>query len=158
VLTRDQDPTIDYALFWLKHGSEQILNQPWRGVHHWTHPNYSGGRTGWEEPMGKVYFEPRTLEERLLQGQVHEVMLVALEWALCHAEAKTPYDEWTAWRGMDLAEAYRIAHMVALVDPLRACALKVRLNKICGRMNKTLTGLADHNFDAFIGPSTGMQW
>lgn len=157
---RDEDPNIDYVLFWLEHGGKGIRDRPGSqgGVHHWTHANYSGGYTGWEDPMNQVYFKPRSLEERMLQGQVHEIMLEALDWAMRHAESETPYGPWTAWEGMDLAEAYRLSHMVTLVDPTLACGLKVRLNNICKRTGKSLDELADVNFMAFMGPSTGIQW
>lgn len=154
---RDPDPIIDYVLFWLEHGAKQITEDPRRGVHHWTARNISGGYTGWEYPMSKVYFEPRTLKERLLQGRVHEVMCEALEWALNEAEAKTPKN-WSAWDGIYLAQAYRIAHMVVQVDPLRAPALKVRLNKICCKVGKTLKELVDIKFMVLIGPETGISF
>lgn len=157
---RDEDPTIDYALFWLEHGGQAIREKPsgQGGVNHWTHVNYSGGYTGWEDPMDQVYFKPRTYEERLLQGQVHELMLLAVEWAFARAERDTPRGKFTAWGSMDLAEAYRLAHMVVQVDPTHAARFKMRLNKICLRMGKSLSELADINFMAFMGPTTGISW
>ena len=150
---RDPDPTISYALFWLEHGGKGIQEKPdsQGGVHHWTSQNVSGGYTGWEAPMSQVYFRPRTLEERLLRGQVHEYMLLALEWSLRNAEQETPYGApFTAWTVMDLAEAYRVASMVASVDPTLAPALKVRLNKICLRLGKSLSEQASVGFKNFI--------
>lgn len=158
VRERDPDPVIDYVMFWIEHAGPAIRLRPRNGVHHWTHRNYSGGYTGWEDPVNQVYFKPRTLEERLLRGQVYQIMLDALEWALRNAEAETPHAPWTVWKGMDLAEAYRLCHMVAEVDPTYASAFKVRLNKICLRMGKTLEELAGTNFSMFVGPHTGIRW
>ena len=159
MLDRDEDPTIGYTMFWLEHGGEAIKENPegQGGVHHWTSANISGGYTGWEEPMDQVYFSPRTLEEKLLQGQVHEYMLLALRWALKHAEAETPCGPFVMWNAMDLAEAYRVAHMVAQIDPVLAAGLKVRLNKICLRMGKSLSEQAAVGFKNFIG-LTEINW
>jgi hypothetical protein len=157
---RDKDLNIDYTLFWLEHGGTAIREKPngQGGVHHWTHANYSGGLTGWEDSINQVYFKPSSIEERLLQSKVHEIMLEALKWALQQAESQTPFGPWTVWGGMDLAEAYRLSHMVTLVDPMLACSLKIRLNKISKRTGKNLAELADVNFMAFIGPSSRIQW
>lgn len=156
--TRHEDPIIDYALFWLEHARPGILKDPNRSVHHWTHPNYSGGRTGWEDEMDLLYFAPKSLEQSLLRGEVHTVMLEALEWALQHAETKTLRTPWTAFGGLDISEAYRLAHMVAMVDPSHAASCKRRLNALCSRTGKSLSELADVNFDNFMGVPTGITW
>jgi hypothetical protein len=160
LLERDKDKTIDYVLFWLEYGGKAIKEEPngQGGVHHWTAENVSGGYTGWEEPMSQVYFKPRTLDEKLLQGQVHEYMLLALAWALDYAEEVTPPDTpFTMWTAMDLSEAYRIAHMVVYVDPSLAAGLKIRINKICLRMGLSLSEQVSAGFKNFMG-HTELDW
>lgn len=146
-----------YIVWWLEHTRKELAHKPDSVLHHYTHPNYSGGVSGWEEYIDRVYFSPQTLEERLLQMQVHEIMMIALENALRKAEAVEYDGTWTAWKGMDLSEAYRISHMVALVDPLMACKAKRRLNHIARLMGTNLYALAECNFQMFMGP-TGIRW
>lgn len=151
---------IDHVMFWLEHGGTAIRTHPGSkqdGVHHWTHPNCTGGLAGWHSQIHDVYFSPSSLDERLLQAQVHEVMACALEWALRDADIKTPYAPWQEWSCLHLAEAYRIARMVALVDPMRACGLKIHLNKLCSRTGRSLSELVSINFGVFI-PETELHW
>lgn len=157
-MSREPITNISYALFWLDHCRESILENPERGLHHWTHPNYSGGITGWEDYMNNVYFHPKTLEERMLQGEVHQVLVFALFWFLKKADSEHKSGtKWSFFDSMDIAEAYRIVHMISHVDPSFSCAVKVYLNKICLRIGETLESLANKNFNVFMGES-GIKW
>ncbi len=100
--------------------------------------------------MDNIYFAPESLEERLLQGEIHKVMLGALHWAFEKADTETP-KIWNAWDGMNLAQAYRISRMVAKKDPSLTPAIKIRLNQISFKMGKTLRKLSSVNFESLMG-------
>lgn len=146
---------ISYTLSWLQYSQDDMLKNPKWWFHHWTHKNYSGGLTGWEDYMSNVYFRPSTYEERLLQGEVHQVMLMALRCAMTRAK-KSPTDS------LNVAEAYRIARMVARVDPLVAAATKVHLNKLCRKLKerKSLLEEAERGFGVLIytSPERCLTW
>lgn len=154
---REEITNISYTEWWLEHARKELTEKPGSVLHHYTHPNYSGGISGWEDYIDRVYFSPNTIEERLLQMQVHEIMKTALENAFRKAEAEEYDGKWTAWKGMNLSEAYRVSHMVARVDPLVASQAKLRLNRIARLMGTNLFALGECNFQAFMGP-TGIHW
>ncbi len=145
---------ISYVEWWLKRVNEEMLTKPGYWFRHWTHINYSGGLTGWEEFVDDVYFRPNGLEECLLQGEVHGCMLRALDTALSQAERHST--------DLDVARAYRIARMVSLHDPLVAAAAKVRLNRMCVRLkrSKTLLHEARRGFGVLImsRPELCLEW
>lgn len=148
---------ISYTEWWLEHARKELAEKPHSVLHRYTHPNYSGGVSGWEDYIDRVYFSPQTIEERLLQVQVHEIVTTALENAFRKAEAEVYDGKWTAWKGLDLSEAYRVSDMVARIDPLMACRAKLRLNRIAQRMGTNLYALGELNFQAFMGPA-GIRW
>jgi hypothetical protein len=154
---REELTNVSYTTWWIEHARKELAEKPDSVLHHYTHINYSGGVSGWEDFINRVYFSPATIEEKLLQGEVHCVMVQALENAFKRAEAEDYDGTWTAWSGMDLSEAYRVSHMVARVDPLIASAAKMRLNRIAARMGTTLYALGERNFGTLMG-LTGIKW
>lgn len=154
---REEITNISYTEWWLEYARKELAEKPDSVLHDYTHPNYSGGVSGWEEYIDHVYFSPQTFEEQMLRMQVHEIMLIALENAFRKAEVTEYEGKWTAWKGMHLAEAYRVSSMVVHVDPLLACNAKMRLNRIAGCMGTNLYTLGECNFQMFMG-ATGIRW
>lgn len=146
---------ISYAQFWLWAVREAIKKNQKGWHHHWTHINYSGGLSGWEDYMNNIYFRPQGLEERLLQDEVHVYMLIALDVAFAEAD-RYPTDS------LNVAEAYRIARMVSRKDPLIATASKIRLNRLCARLKRseTLLASARRGFGVLImtKPELCLEW
>lgn len=146
---------VSYAVFWLWAVREAIKKNQKGWHHHWTHINYSGGLSGWEDYMNNIYFRPQGFEERLLQEEVHEYMLIALDVAFAEAERNST-------NSLDVAEAYRIARMVSQKDPLIAAVSKIRLNQLCAGLKKykTLLDGAQRGFGELImtRPEHCLEW
>jgi hypothetical protein len=153
---------ITYTLWWLSSARRDMTDRSedkhrtddWYSK--WTSINYSGGPTGWDERVKNIYFKPINLEERLLQHEVHEVMIAALQSAMSLA-SRSPAD------AMDIGQAYRLARMVAHVDPLISALLKVRLNNLCVKLkeNNTLFEQAHNRFEFSLGmvrPDLCLTW
>lgn len=143
---QNKDPVIAYALSWLENAKKSVRDGFYHAIIHWVFFNFSGGRTGWENEMDILYFEPETLEQHLLRGQVHEVLLQILEVAMQHAEKKTPYAPWSVLTSTYLACAYSVARMVSQRDPSLTIDLKLRLNKISLRTGNGLRRLVEEKF------------
>lgn len=154
---RKEITNVSYTQWWLEYARKELVEEPDSVLHNFTHLNYSGGVSGWEKYIDNVYFKPKTFEERQLQKQVHEIMLIALENAFRKAESRQYDGTWSVWDMMDLAEAYRVSHMVVVADPLLACRAKMRLNRIARFMGTNLYALGECNFHLLMGP-TGIRW
>ncbi len=145
---------VEYVEWWVEYAMRELAKNPTSALNDFTHPNYSGGLRGWEDWVDQVYFFPASLEDFMLQRRVHQVMLVALENSLEAAtkQAQSAGGTWDLLGGLDLAEAYRVAGMVAHVDPMIACAAKVQLNLLAQQSGETLYHLAQRGFGVFMGP------
>ncbi len=119
---------IEYVIWWLDAAKEEIQKNPNSNLHEFTHPNFSGGKRGWETEISKVYFTPSSINEHILRGKIHEILLIALRRTLMNIRAG---------RGgifgnrLDLAEAYRIGMMISERDPIFVSRLNIQINRLC---------------------------
>lgn len=141
---------IEYALWWLEAAHEDAARDPMDTLHHHTHPNTSGGVSGWEEWIHGLYTAPRTPEEWLLRSEVHRVLLIA--WRRTLQEAHRTIGS-GAFLWLEMAEAYRLAHLMRTYDPLFSAAAKIELNRLCqAKLGKSLLQCVEKGFLTLSGP------
>ncbi len=144
-------PRIQYVVWWLTSAGKILEVNPDDVLHEHTHINYSGGSSGWESSIDVVYFEPCTIEERMLQGEIHEILLTALHNALSAIERPTRKQVWSIDRQLDLSEAWRISEMIKCLDPIHAVRVQILLNRLCVRyLGKGLHSTVRENFSRFM--------
>jgi hypothetical protein len=127
-------PKIEYVLWWLEVASQEMLSDPKSVLHSHTHPNYSGGKHGWEQEIHEIYLHPETLEEWLLACEVKATLEEAFK--RCVDAARTPRDfcgTFITFDPFDIGEVYRLASLLALRDPRHVAASKVMMNGWCCR-------------------------
>lgn len=139
----------DYAAFWLERAREELEADPGATLHHWTHANFSGGLTGWEDLVDEVYRRPMTFGEHLLRGEIRAVLLIAVENSLRKAERTKDT--------MDIIEAVRTVEVLGSGHQAAAC-IKVRLNRLCESKGKTLRALADSAGFGLLMGTCGLRW
>lgn len=127
---------VNYTLRWLERCKEALQKDPDSDLQDYTHQNISGGIRGWEEWVSNVYFEPATPQERYLQTEVLNVLLVAYKNALSKARSTTA-KEWGLFECMPVVEAYRLAIMIGKISPLHIAQMKTQINQCCNLLGET---------------------
>ncbi|MBM3272091.1 hypothetical protein FJY94_02285 [Candidatus Kaiserbacteria bacterium] len=147
----DSDRRIEYTRWWLQTAHKDAAADPTDTLHQHTHPNVSGGICGWEEWIHGLYTDPRTPEEWLLRSEVHEVLLTALRRTLHEAHSTDAGTGAFLW--LEVAEAYRLVHLMRTYDPLLATAAKIELNRLCqSKLGESLLQCARKGFRTLSGP------
>lgn len=134
------------AEMWIEFALRELAEDSKSDLHRYTHIDYMSEFRGWSWGVNNIYTSPTTFEEFLIRHQIFSILLIALENALRKAECEDYSGEVDIWKIMCISEAYRVARMVAIFDPLRTPQLKVRLNRICLLARSDLNFLEQEGF------------
>lgn len=144
---------IEYVLWWLEVAKKEIEADTKSTLSHHTDVNYSGDVSGWGDWIVKIYYRPETLEEWFLRGEVHKVLLVAIQRAIARVNNLDPAMSRIFQIELDLARLFLLLNRVKRIDPLSSPRNKVFLDKLCKKyLNKTLrVELEEEGFNCLCG-------
>jgi hypothetical protein len=127
---------IEYTKLWLAEAKQKLVEDPLDDLHHFTHSSYSGGYD-WNSQINDIYLKPKTSTERSFRKDVFNILLRAFQNVMERAET-LPQQKWQTYECLAVPEAYHLAILIGMIDPLFAVQAKIRINKVCMRFGETL--------------------